>query len=516
MGVLLFLLASCLTQRIYIAQNAQEKAVFLGISPGMYLFFAAATAALFLLYKVWNRLSERTLFLMGTALYLAAGIYLIANVEPVLRADAKSVFDAALQFNRGDTSALDLGNYMATHPHQLGLMSLQRLWLALARIDGTASSAALGTRLLFAANWCYVIAINFLMWRLSRMWFQRETTAKCTIVLSFLFLPQFFFILFAYGLLPGLVCLLLALFFLTRYLRGEEERRWRYFVLTAVAAAAAVVIRNNYMIGVLAMIAVVFLNLLAERRPRDLALLLCLALTLLVPAKIVQPYYQWVSGKEVGDGMPMSLYVAMAMQEGSRGNGWYNAYSIRTYEEAGYDSQAADDAARKDIALRWKEFKSDPSYAAEFYLKKVQSTWCEPTFQSIWSGPLPDRDQETYTPLLRNIYGGGSAYHAIAAFCQAVVIWVLAFSAAALAVLMRGRGERFEGESPGRESAFLKRRPETLFPVIFLMGGFLFHILWEAKSQYVYVYIFVLILLAAYGLDEVGKWLERHRLSQNL
>ena len=72
MGTLLFLLASCLTQRIYIAQNAQEKAVFLGISPGMYLFFAAATAALFLLYKVWNRLSERTLFLMGTTLYLAA------------------------------------------------------------------------------------------------------------------------------------------------------------------------------------------------------------------------------------------------------------------------------------------------------------------------------------------------------------------------------------------------------------------------------------------------------------
>ena len=38
-----------------------------------------------------------------------------------------------------------------------------------------------------------------------------------------------------------------------------------------------------------------------------------------------------------------------------------------------------------------------------------------------------------------------------------------------------------------------------LFPALFLIGGFLFHILWETKSQYAMVYIYMLIPLTSFG-----------------
>ena len=47
-----------------------------------------------------------------------------------------------------------------------------------------------------------------------------------------------------------------------------------------------------------------------------------------------------------------------------------------------------------------------------------------------------------------------------------------------------------------------------LYPVIFFLGGFFFHLIWETKSQYVYIYIFLLMPIAADGiarLTETGQ-----------
>ncbi|MBO4991538.1 MAG: hypothetical protein J6E42_05230 [Firmicutes bacterium] len=497
-AVLALLLGLCLTQRVYITQNKQEQVVVQGLTAGFYMFLVVSTAVLLALCKALGRVSERTLFLVGTILYGIAGCYLIVNVEPELRADAQGVFTAALQFNAGDFSSLDKGNYMFSYPHQLGLMTLERLWLALGGVTTESESAAFGVRLLFAINLGYVILINFLLWQLSRLWFvkgeDRESLIpRYSILLSFLFLPQLFFILFVYGSLPGMACILAAAFFLTKWFRqGGEERSRLYFALTVVAAALAVMVRNNYMIGVLALMAATFLRLLQKRHLRDLALILCLALTLSAPMKLLRPCYEAITGAEIGEGMPMSLYAAMAMQEGNRGNGWYNSYSINTYVGADYDSEVADAQARDDIEAQLDEFRDDPAYAVRFYGEKVRSIWCDPTFQSIWSGPLDDMGQETHTLFLKEIYSAGPVYERIASFCQVVVIQILGFALAATVRLMGRKGKD--------EEVVAEQRPEVLFPVIFLVGGFLFHILWEAKSQYVFMYLVGLIPLAAFGI----------------
>jgi len=40
-------------------------------------------------------------------------------------------------------------------------------------------------------------------------------------------------------------------------------------------------------------------------------------------------------------------------------------------------------------------------------------------------------------------------------------------------------------------------------PFLLLVGGFLFHTVWEGKSQYIYPYLFGLIPFAAFALSDV-------------
>lgn len=47
---------------------------------------------------------------------------------------------------------------------------------------------------------------------------------------------------------------------------------------------------------------------------------------------------------------------------------------------------------------------------------------------------------------------------------------------------------------------YLKEYDKAAFGLIFLIGGFLFHLFWETKGQYVYPYIFMQIPTAAYAV----------------
>ena len=46
--------------------------------------------------------------------------------------------------------------------------------------------------------------------------------------------------------------------------------------------------------------------------------------------------------------------------------------------------------------------------------------------------------------------------------------------------------------------------PEVLYPLLYLTGGFLFHLISETSSQYVYMYVYTLIPLSAAGIAQLA------------
>ena len=95
-------------------------------------------------------------------------------------------------------------------------------------------------------------------------------------------------------------------------------------------------------------------------------------------------------------------------------------------------------------------------------------------FGSVWTGPLADIGQVNNTDLLRDLQTGGKTEDRVETFMTflTLVLW-------------------------GSAVWFLIRHSRTVngweIPVLFFVGGFLFHLVWEGKSQYIYPYLFVLI-----------------------
>ncbi|MBQ5893420.1 MAG: hypothetical protein IIW78_04135, partial [Clostridia bacterium] len=107
--------------------------------------------------------------------------------------------------------------------------------------------------------------------------------------------------------------------------------------------------------------------------------------------------------------------------------------------------------------------------------------WNEPTYQGIWLAQVRGRYGDGSGPLGTWVCGEGEDH----------VTQYLNFLQQLLLVLA----------SVGTLSLIKKGRiTDALLPTVFL-GGFLYHLLFEAKSQYCMIYILLLLPLSALGAE---------------
>ena len=133
-----------------------------------------------------------------------------------------------------------------------------------------------------------------------------------------------------------------------------------------------------------------------------------------------------------------------------------------------------------------QKMANDPSATGDFFLLKTVSQWCTPLYQSLWSGPLEDCGQSAHTPLLQSLYTGGTAEDVLSNGMKA---YILAFFGLSLLFILR-----YHKQYDGWQICFLT-----------LIGGFLFHLVWEGKSQYVYPYFFSLMPFAALSMARIVR-----------
>ena len=131
----------------------------------------------------------------------------------------------------------------------------------------------------------------------------------------------------------------------------------------------------------------------------------------------------------------------------------------------------------------------------KFFYEKVISTWTEPTFQSIWTGPQTARQQYTFTPLLQSLYKGKDGYKRY--YIYSIIILFSLYLFSSLSLIAHSFKKDFSHSAMG------------LYSAIFFLGGFFFHLLWETKSQYIYIYVLLLIPSAAQSLVDLSNWWKR-------
>jgi hypothetical protein len=425
----------------------------------------------------WN---ERQLFRVLAVVYLIAGAYWILNISTTLRADAMWIQEGAQLSAAGDYSFLEIDHDIRNHPWQLGMVTYER-------ILGLFSKNA---QLLFLVNLLAIIGINYFTYRMADMVFLHDhKTNLLTLLFSFGFLPQFFFLAFAYGLIPGFYCMMCGFYYQQRYFR---EQKIKYAVICVVMTVVATILKGNYVVGAIAMALLFLLHTLRERKIRYLVIALIMMLAIQVSNPMIRAYYSMVSGEELNEGEPKLLYIAMGIMPENRGiaPGWYCGYNDYTFGYANFDPDVASEMAKESIAESLAHYRNDPADAVDFFSKKIASVWCDPLFQSVWSGPREDANQPVRTQILESLYHGGMVEKIVRGYMKVFLLMILVLM---VCYVFDRRNRKYDFN----------------YALLYLIGGFLLHIIWEGKSQYVYTYIFILLPGCAYEAVALHEWIQR-------
>ena len=216
--------------------------------------------------------------------------------------------------------------------------------------------------------------------------------------------------------------------------------------------------------------------------------------------KALNTYYENLIGHEIGIGTPKIAYITMGLRDDPNRQtlgGWYDAYNTKILKRNKYDEKKATAMATQDLKDLLLNFSKHPDYALKFFYEKVKSTWTEPTFQSIWTGPQIERQQYMRPTILRSIYEERRGYQMIN------FLLLLLLAAVYLLSCFFILHKFFVAEE--------KLTPFDLYPFTFLLGGGLFHFFWETKSQYVYIYVLLLLPTVAESLtwltENYAHWL---------
>ena len=435
------------------------------------VFLIGIMVLFYVLFKYSDRIDERKLFLIFTIVYLLAGIYVIVNINSVLRYDALSVHKASVAMHHGNFSTMNKGHYTYRYPHQIGFLIYEY-------ILGFISHDA---KLLFGINLAAIFGINYFVYKITKEIFDDQHKVNLTaITLSFLFLPQFFFLTFAYGLIPGFFLLTAGVYNLLAAVRTKEHK---YKILSSIFLTMAVLMKKNFIIALAACLCYLLLQYFKENNKNYLKFMVLLIVMFVAGKMVMTTGFEAATGKKVSKGVPSILWVAMGTDPDNhvRSGGWYNRKYIDVYVNKHYDREKAARQGEKMVSGYMEHYRRHPQKAYKFFSRKLITTWTDPLYESVFSGPKAEAGQHVKTKQLHRLFNDEKYDTFLYIGMKAYIIFLLA------AVWIFGM-------------RYLKEYDKAALGLIFLIGGFLFHLFWETKGQYVYPYIFMQIPAAAYAV----------------
>ena len=376
------------------------------------------------LYEKIGEKFRRGLLVFTLTFVFGLGILLILFGRTVPAADALSVYNAAAEWILGNTDIIHpTVSYLSYYPQQIGLMAFLELLLRIWNLTGLSVPAWHFIKLVYVCLLCGSIWFQYLS--LQYLWPENyKKISCCYLVLVCCNLPMIMYSSFVYGEIPSFAALSVGCYLLLRLLgSGSPGGSYRDNVspggssrdcvsrsdAPSVSAhgpaphllcrmfftgfgsilflTLSVMLRKNSLIPVIAVLLVLLFEALRPGRNGKMRLGLlimavCLAVTSVGILPLVQKCYEKKAGNTLSSGVTAMSYLAMGMQEASRGCGWYNGFNIDTYDTAGMDTALANEISRLTIDERLAYFREHPGYTADFYLHKHLSQWADGTYAS--------------------------------------------------------------------------------------------------------------------------------------
>ena len=448
----------------------------------------AVFAGLFLLVRLLTalritRTANRVLTMVLLGLVALFGLAWVFSLRAEPTHDAGMVYDALKFLRLGapeSVSFTDPANvyryYFVSYPFQFGFFAYLDAIFAVvghAHFLGVLRGASV---LLLVLTYLGLIETT-------RTLFEDERVVLVTTLLLVACVPMVLYCAAAYSLIPSLFACVWGVYFTIRYL---SSRKWGNMIPAALLFALAVLLKPNAWIALAAAGIALLLDALRNRSWRSVAAVLCIVVLALPLPSLAQRYYESETGTTYGSGYPLSSWVAMSMVQTDNTKGWYcNAYVEEITKSCGEDMGAVKAYSQRVLSERTAYFAAHPAEAASWYCEKFATQWLEPTFQSVWSvnGGMPD------LPRAKNALAETILGEPFANALGAGMRWEL--------ILLYG------GFLLGSELLLRTRTESRLILPLLVLGGVLYHLIFEAQSRYALSYLPLLAPIAAYGLVSV-------------
>lgn len=420
-----------------------------------------------------NLLEKRVLLLIGII-----AILWIVFVQSKPFADGKQLCDAVGAFAKGDFSLLEKSEYFGKFPFQLNLLLVFELVFWFAGKDNFLILQILNVVSLLI-SYHYILKIHNIL-------FESKQGSIILMMLLATCFPPMLYCTFIYGTMYGLAFATTGVYFSLLYLK-----KWRinYLIYSVLFLTIASLIKSNYLIYFLAVAIMLIVKCIKTKRYISLLLIPLVVIMYLGTGAGVQKYYEVRSGVKIHSGIPSISWIAMGLERGNKGPGWYNGSMFENYEKANFDTDKTKNESKNYIKEILVQYLDNPVKLIEFIGEKAISQWCEPTYESLWVSEHPkNEDMHSITPskVVNSLYYGklNDIYIYYCDFYQLLVFFLAA-------VFFWSNRTRLD--------------VSQLILIIIVIGGFLFHILWEANSKYILPYYLYIIPYAALGIDFVNS-----------
>lgn len=403
---------------------------------------------------------QATLFILLTII----SIIWILKVPTRLDSDELSCQRIAQQFLNGNYDSLGKEGYLSRYPNQLGFI-LFSMPIHLIFKDNAIT-------ILRILNCFCLSGIYLLMAKISNQFHMKRTEQSAIQIMGFIFYPFIMYCSFVYGIIIGLFFSLLAIYLAIYYFNDNKPV---YAIGSAVSMGMAVFVKMNNLIFFIGLLIWSLTRIIQTQKIRKIILPILLISALLLQSNIPAMTIRKITGYPFDQGCSSLSYIAMGLQDGRRAPGWYNGFNYDTYTESGYNTEIQSEMAKKAVSESISGFINDPIYAIKFFAMKIDSQWCNPTFQSYWIINFRKSEDIIWDSRVQYLLSDKAIEKAV--IYLNLIQSAIYFGALLCAIFYRKENNNVD---------------YLIFPLIFI-GGFVFHLFWEGKCQYTLPYFVLLI-----------------------
>lgn len=392
--------------------------------------------------------------------------------------DSGSLVDCAISFSNGDYSSLDTGGYLHYYPFQLGMVLYLEILFRLFH----------SIRAIQLFNVINLLGSFYFFYQILRLTIKSKVAEWFFLILFVGCFNTFFYSVLIYGDISSLFFMSFAVWMTLLYF---ERNKLRYSLLAGLGITIACLLKSNNLISLIAFLILYILHSLKNKNIKPFLIIVFIVILTLFTPKLVEKHIATRSGIEIKVGIPKITWVAMGMQEGFIAPGWFNGFTSWTYENTGYSNEKMEEYSKDTIREFLRRIKYHPDWAVRFLNEKTLYQWTDPTYQCF---QMTYRHGENSSTMTEKVYALDESINNM--LYQYMNIYQSFIFLLSTFYLIKGR-------------KFLTIN--QLLLIIIFLGGFIFHILWEAKSRYAWPYFLILIPYASGGICMLFDMIDKSR-----